>query len=180
MAGSGLALSSGMHEAETRVAGPRAFPFSAVVRASSDPSWMILTAGFDMEDSSSHLSALVPVVSGIQTDPATSEARTGIVPMPELDFAALVPIVPGMLMEAPYTGKGKNTVRFNLLPEIQVYEPFAPAFDPPVHLFLQKEMEARSVFSTVELMLKARKLLKRARSTFHVTRPSQNAVSVLV
>ncbi|CAE8600056.1 unnamed protein product [Polarella glacialis] len=188
MAGSGLALESGKHGAETRVSEPRAFAFSKAARASTDPS---CDAFCQIEDSINHLPALGPVVTGrMMTDPAISGARTGIVVMPELDFAALVPNMPGMLMESPSRGRGKNTVRFNLLPEIHaiwndrspdvgVVGEVSEPFDPPGHLFLRKEIEPRSVFSTVEMMLRARKLLRRARSTFHSTRPSQNAASVL-
>jgi hypothetical protein len=145
-----------------------------------------------MEDSITHLPALGPVVTGrIQTDPAISGASTGIVVMPELDFAAPVPNLPGILLEPPSRGRGKNTVRFNLVPEIHtiswhdrspdvgVVREVSELFDLPGHIFLQKEKEPRSVFSAVELMLRARRLMRRARSTFHRTRPSQNSVSVL-
>ncbi|CAE8707082.1 unnamed protein product [Polarella glacialis] len=141
-----------------------------------------------MEDSNTRPPTLAPV-GRMMTDLAVSGAKTGIVVMPELDFAALVPNMPGMLMESPSRGRGKNTVRFNLLPEIQsmswhdrstdvgVAREVSEPFDPPGHLFLQREIAPRSVFSTAELMLRARKLLRRARSTFHSTRPSQNAAS---
>ncbi|CAE8655208.1 unnamed protein product [Polarella glacialis] len=133
-----------------------------------------------MEDSITPLlSTLEPVVTGrMMTDLAFSGAKTGIVAMPELDFAALVPNMPGMVVESPSRGNSTNTARFDLNPEIHTISWHgSEPFDPPGHLFLQKEMEPRSAFSTGELMLRARKLLRRARSTFHSTRPSQNAAS---
>ncbi|CAE8614820.1 unnamed protein product [Polarella glacialis] len=79
--------------------------------------------------------------------------ETGPEAMPELDFAALVPNMPGMLMESPCRGRGKNTVRFNLVPEIHTISRHDPSpdvgvarkvsepFDPPGHVFLQKEID---------------------------------------
>ncbi|CAE8615667.1 unnamed protein product [Polarella glacialis] len=187
----------------------RASVLCTTAKANTDPSGLVLTSGFEsrcdslesrlreqasradafclMEDFSSHLSEF-RTVGHIQTDPAIKGPRTGIVAMPELDFAVQVPNMPGMLMESPCRGRRKQKVRFNLKPEIhtisgndpivrQVSEPF----DPPALLVLsvvEKETELRSLLSTVELMLRARRLMKLARNTFHTTRPSENTVSV--
>ncbi|CAE8583245.1 unnamed protein product [Polarella glacialis] len=182
----------------------RSSALSSQSRASTDPSGLFFVAGLqsigddEAEDAfcqtevfSSPLCDFRPVVTvRIQSDPVILGARTGIVAMPELDFAALVPNMPGMLMELPCKGRRKYTVRFNLNPEIHTISGNDPSYvqqnsdpsDPPGLLYLsmaEKHRAPRSMFSTVELMLRARRLLKRARSTFHSTRPPQNAVSEL-
>mmetsp|Transcript_18294 Transcript_18294/g.32432 ORF Transcript_18294/g.32432 Transcript_18294/m.32432 type:complete len:202 (-) Transcript_18294:329-934(-) len=200
MAGSDLAKGLGMLVADAGSQEVRAVRSSAPSnqsRASTDPSGLVFAAclqGLEDDEADdafcqmdvfgSPLCDFRPVVRGrMMTDPAISGASTGIVVMPELDFAALVPNMPGMLMESPSRGRRKNTVRFNLKPEIHtIVQQNSDSSDPPGLLYLsvaEKHRAPRSVFSRVELMLRARRLLKRARSTFHSTRPSQHAFSAL-